>query len=96
MKLNLEILSGAMDGQEFSFHKPVTIGRDKANEVSLNLDKYVSRKHARLLIEDPSIFLEDLGSTNGSYIDGNRVYGRAQLENGQIFKIGRTWVQLSW
>lgn len=96
MRINLEVMSGAMDGQEFRFNKSVTIGRDKTSEVSLNLDKYISRRHARLLIAEPDVFLEDLGSTNGTFFRGERLHGRELLSNNELFRTGRTWLRLSW
>ena len=96
MKIKLEIMSGAMDGQEYRFNRSLAIGREKTNEIVLNLDKYISRRHARVLINDPDVFLEDLGSTNGTFVRGEKVHRREVLSNNELFRVGRTWMQASW
>lgn len=96
MKITLEVLSGAMDGQDFKFNRSVTVGRDKTCEIALNLDKYISRRHARILVAAPDVFVEDMGSTNGTFIKGERLHGRELLQNNEIFRVGRTWLQAVW
>jgi pSer/pThr/pTyr-binding forkhead associated (FHA) protein len=96
LKITLEVMSGAMDGQEFRFSKSVAIGRDKTSEIPLNLDKYISRKHARLIVNEPEVVLEDLGSTNGTFLRDERVTRRETLQNNELFRVGRTWVKLVW
>ncbi len=96
MKVNLEILSGPTDGEVFSFKNSLDIGRDPGANLSLPLDRFISRHHAKILLAQPECFLEDLNSTNGTFIDNNRIQGRIILNNGQIFRVGRTWVQITW
>jgi len=96
MKITLEIMSGAMDGEEFRLNKSFTIGREKSNEVPLKLDKYISRRHARILINGPRVFVEDLGSTNGTFIQGERVHERVEVDKEELFRVGRTWIKLNW
>ncbi|MCL5773513.1 MAG: FHA domain-containing protein [Firmicutes bacterium] len=96
MKVKVEILSGPEDGQEYSITKSSDIGRDSANPIALTFDKFLSRRHSRILVAEPECFLEDIGSTNGTFIDGERLTGRILLENGKVFKVGQTWLQVSW
>lgn len=96
MKVTLEVMSGPMDGQVFNFHKSVGIGRDDTNEIPLPLDKFISRRHARILVIEPECFLEDLGSTNGTFVDEERLRGRILLERGKLFRVGKTWLQIEW
>lgn len=96
MKINVEMLSGPTDGEKLSFRSSFNIGRDTKANLSLPFDRFVSRHHAQLLVEGNEIIFEDLNSTNGTFMDGNKVDGRIILQNGQILKIGRTWVQFSW
>ncbi|MCD4782318.1 MAG: FHA domain-containing protein [Candidatus Eremiobacteraeota bacterium] len=96
MKIKLEVMSGAMDGEEFHLKRSFTIGREKSNEVPLNLDKYISRRHARVLLNGSGICVEDLGSTNGTFICGERVYEKVKVDENQLFRVGRTWVKLNW
>jgi pSer/pThr/pTyr-binding forkhead associated (FHA) protein len=63
------------------------IGRDLANEVVIN-DPEVSRKHARIFIQGVNIVIEDLGSTNGTSINGQRLMGPYVLRPGEIITFG--------
>lgn len=96
MKIALEILSGPLDGQKFEFNRTVEIGRDDKCELPIKIDKFISRHHARLLVVEPECFLEDLDSTNGTFIDDERLRKRIMLENGQTFRVGKTWMQINW
>jgi pSer/pThr/pTyr-binding forkhead associated (FHA) protein len=96
MKTKIEVCSGPSDGDIFTFNKSFGIGREKTNEIPLPLDKFISRKHARILVAEPECFLEDLGSTNGTFVNSDRIHGRIVLGNGQIFRVGRTWLQIEW
>ena len=70
------------------------IGRDAACDIVLNLAQ-VSRKHARLLWEGGIYYLEDAGSTSGTFLDGGRIDGRVDLSFGQRFAIGTYELSLS-
>ncbi len=96
LKVKLELMSGAQDGDEFRINRSSTLGRDRKNDIPLQLDKYISRRHARIIIGKEGIFLEDLGSTNGTYYEGERIEDMVPLENGDFFRVGRTWIQISW
>jgi pSer/pThr/pTyr-binding forkhead associated (FHA) protein len=96
MNIRLELMSGAQDGDEFRIKKSSSIGREKGCEIALGMDRYISRRHARLMVAEPEVFLEDLGSTNGTFYDDQRVTGRVILKNGDFFKVGRTWIRISW
>ncbi|MBE0429262.1 MAG: FHA domain-containing protein [Thermoleophilia bacterium] len=77
------------DGQVYEIRGGVTIGRSPASQISLP-DEYVSSTHARVFARKQFFFLEDLGSTNGTYIDGRRVEGERQIKPGQEIVIGDT------
>jgi len=96
MNIRIEVISGPMDGQNFSFTKSVTIGRDTKSEIPLPLDKFVSRAHARILVAEPECFLEDLNSTNGTFVGGKQLKGRTVLDRGGQFKVGKTWLEIIW
>ncbi len=75
-------------GQIYELNKnEVSIGRDIANDVVLN-DAEVSRRHARLTLEGDRYKIEDLNSTNGTYIDGQRLIGPHVLAIGEIIMFG--------
>ena len=96
MKVILEVLSGPQDGQVFNFNRSIDIGRETSCEVPIPVDKFISRHHARIIVVEPECFLEDLNSTNGTFVNDDRLHGRTILKNGQMFKVGKTWVQISW
>lgn len=94
MKINLEVLSGPMDGHIFVLNSSSDIGRE--GKIKLAVDRFVSRRHAVLEIEGGAVYLEDLASTNGTFVDDERLDGRMPLSNGKIFRVGRTWLQANW
>lgn len=98
----IAVMSGPKDGDSLTFHtlldssQPVelTIGRREGSDVCLSYDSQVSRDHARLLCDGTRFWLEDQHSTNGSFIGDEKITGRAELEPGQLFRIGRTWLRV--
>jgi hypothetical protein len=72
--------------------KILNIGRDDSNQIVLK-DPTVSRNHGVLyFLESGQVLFEDLNSLNGSYIQGNRVYGKVEIKRGQILKVGKALV----
>lgn len=65
----------------------ITIGRKEDNVLKL-LDNYVSGHHAKIFIKNTDYILEDLGSTNGTFLNSNKVEGRTTLSKGDIIQIG--------
>lgn len=94
MKIVLEIVSGPMDGHLFQFNHSVDIGRE--GKIKLNFDRFVSRRHAQIEVSGNRVVLEDLKSTNGTFVDEQRLDGRIDLRNGQLFRIGRTWMEITF
>ncbi|HVR46262.1 MAG TPA: FHA domain-containing protein [Candidatus Binatia bacterium] len=92
----LEVLSGPLDGKTWAFEREITIGRDDAKaEACLALDRYVSRRHARLQIAAGAIRLTDLRSRNGTRLDGKAVVGAVPLPVGVPFVVGRTMLRVT-
>ncbi|WP_237188762.1 FHA domain-containing protein FhaB/FipA [Rothia nasimurium] len=90
----LMIVEGAQAGAVMRLgDDPVFIGRATDIEVSLQ-DDYASGRHARLFPQGSRWFLEDLGSTNGTFVDENRLTRATPVEVGQPFRVGRTVLQL--
>ncbi|GMU53915.1 FHA domain-containing protein [bacterium CPR1] len=94
MRIKLEVLSGPLDGHVFQFNHSVEVGREA--KVQIATDNFISRRHALIDLQDPHVYLEDLRSTNGTFVDGERLNGRCELANGKVFKCGRTWLEISW
>src|SRR5947209_4022093 len=65
----------------------ITIGRKDGNTIRLT-ERNVSRKHARLLKANGSVFIEDLQSYNGIKVNGDRIAGRAPIAEGDRIQIG--------
>ena len=92
----LEVLSGPLDGKTWQFEREITIGRDDAvADACIALDRYVSRKHARLRIDGEAVVLTDLASRNGTKLDGRAVVGEAALPMGLPFTVGRTVLRVT-
>lgn len=90
----LEILTGPLAGRRLPLRGEVTVGRA---DTDLELtDGEVSRLHAVLRVQpDGSVEVEDLGSTNGTYVDDRRVKGKAILQPGLSVRVGSTVLRLS-
>ncbi|MEW5959815.1 MAG: FHA domain-containing protein [Chloroflexota bacterium] len=87
-QLQLVVHAGPLAGKGFPIVREVlTFGRDPDNDIMLD-DSEVSRHHARLLQEDDQIILEDLGSTNGTLVNGKPIVGRHVMQPADIISIG--------
>ena len=75
-------------GSVFRVTAAITIGRLPHNDIVLT-EKVVSSEHARLAIEEGRLFVEDLGSTNGTFVDGRQV-AEAPLSPGSRLRVGHT------
>lgn len=80
--------SGPTPGVTFPLEgDQLTIGRDSTNGVAIN-DAEVSRKHARMMFQGGKYVLEDLGSTNGTFVNGQRLAGPVVLKPGDVISLG--------
>src|SRR5512135_1594526 len=80
--------SGPTPGATFPLEgDQLVIGRDAVSGVAIN-DAEVSRKHARLTFQGGKYVLEDLGSTNGTFVNGQRLAGPAVLKSGDVVSLG--------
>ncbi len=86
--LQLVVHAGPLAGKGFPITgQALTFGRDPDNDITLD-DSEVSRHHARLLQQEEQIILEDLGSTNGTLVNGNPIVGQHLLQPADIISIG--------
>jgi hypothetical protein len=69
---------------------PVDVGRALENEIQLEADEYASSRHARLTPQRDGVWLEDTGSTNGTFVNGVRLTRSKRLEPGDVIRIGET------
>lgn len=84
----LILQSGVGAGTEYPLEKTdLLLGRDLSNDIVVN-DPEVSRRHARLILQEGSYVLEDLSSTNGTFIRGQRLGAPIVLRPGETITIG--------
>ncbi len=69
---------------------PLTVGRGPTNDVPLPVDEYASGRHARFEPRRDGVFVEDIGSTNGTFVNGIRVTRERKLVPGDVVRIGET------
>lgn len=80
--------SGPTPGATFSLEgDQLVIGRDSSSGVAIN-DAEVSRKHARMNFQGGKYVLEDLGSTNGTFVNGQRLASPTVLKSGDVVSLG--------
>ena len=80
--------------QIFPLGEEVTIGRAPGCSVPLADDTYVSQLHARIYIRDGRPFVEDLGSTNGTFLNRDRLSKTMPLHRGDKLQIGQTVLEI--
>ncbi len=90
----LVVTDGGLTGTRITLgEQPIMIGR--ANDSTLVLtDDYASSRHARLTNRDADWYVEDLGSTNGTYLDRTKVTGPTLVPPGLPIRIGKTVLEL--
>lgn len=89
-RFRLVVRRGPQPNQVYELNKDIiTIGRDITNDITIN-DPEVSRHHLRLTRGAGGFTLEDLGSTNGTFINGARMTGAKPLNNGDMIGLGET------
>lgn len=80
--------SGPSVGKVFTLEaSEITIGRESTNGIAIN-DVEVSRRHARMELRGSSYVIQDLGSTNGTFVNGQRVLGMQVLNPGDSVSLG--------
>ncbi|MBA2460660.1 MAG: FHA domain-containing protein [Actinobacteria bacterium] len=69
---------------------PVSVGRGGQNDVPLDGDDFTSANHARFETRRDGVWVEDLGSTNGTFVNGARVTTPRRLGKGDVVRVGQT------
>lgn len=81
-------------GGVFDVAGDVTLGRSAACSISLDYDAFASSVHARVFQHDGELWLEDLGSTNGTFLNDERLKAPVRLRRGDHVKVGGTVLEV--
>jgi predicted lipid-binding transport protein (Tim44 family) len=88
-------VKGAQAGEEFELAGPAVIGRSSSTAALVIRDSEASRKHASVIPEGDSLNVEDLGSTNGTFVNEERIDGKRTLLPGDQLRVGTTVLELA-
>jgi pSer/pThr/pTyr-binding forkhead associated (FHA) protein/tRNA A-37 threonylcarbamoyl transferase component Bud32 len=92
----LVVTAGTALGRRLTVSDELVIGREVSGDGMLSDDLKLSRRHARVARDaSGQLTIEDLGSANGTFVDGERVRGRQRLKVGDSVQIGSTTLQLT-
>jgi FHA domain-containing protein len=79
------------EGGEFPLNAaPVTVGRGGQNDLVLTGDEFASARHARIELRGDGVWVQDLESTNGTFVNGARVTGAQRVDDGDVVRVGAT------
>ena len=97
-RAQLLVLEGAARGPHPGDSIPIegaaSVGRDADNTIAID-DRTVSGRHAALIFDAGRWWVEDAGSTNGTYVNGNRVDSPTELLDGDVLQVGRVTFRLA-
>jgi len=80
-------------GQRYTLGDELTVGRAAGCQIAVE-DTYVSQLHARVFTRDGQLFVEDLGSTNGTYLNRAKVAGPMVMQKGDRLQVGNTVLEV--
>ena len=79
------------EGEDFALNSSqLTVGRGLRNDIAISSDEYASARHARFEPRQDGVWVQDLGSTNGTYLNGARLEHPRLLAPGDIIRVGET------
>jgi pSer/pThr/pTyr-binding forkhead associated (FHA) protein len=90
----LEIVEGSEAGRQIPLDSVLDIGREPSLPLHLDEDTQVSRRHARISAQGGQVVVEDLGSTNGTYVNDQPISSPRALNPGDKVRIGLTVLEL--
>jgi hypothetical protein len=93
--LSLEVIAGPAIGTRLSVSEPLVIGSEGAGEGTLGADSQLSRRHARVSVfQEDRLLLEDLGSANGTFVNGAPIESPTVLSAGDTVALGDTTLRV--
>lgn len=86
------VISGPLKGHKYFVKSDsrILIGRSEEANIRIGYDDFCSRKHAVIYWEGDICFLEDLNSTNGTFLNNRQVHGKVELTKGDAIGLGDT------
>ncbi len=95
-QLHLKVVQPeAQAGRTYDLDDELTIGRSPGCGVSMSEDIYTSTLHARLFRRNDQLWVEDLGSTNGTFVNSEQIKQAVRLGKGDLLQIGSTVFEVS-
>lgn len=90
----LIVKSGPLQGHKYfvKSDSPILIGRSEEANIRIAYDEFCSRRHAVVSWENNMCYIQDLNSTNGTYVNKARIEGKVNLKNQDIISFGSTEV----
>ena len=94
-RMRLRVLAGPGHGNASTVEidSAIVVGRDADTGVRLDGDEFASARHARIEPRTDGVWVEDLGSTNGTFVNGKRITAE-RLQAGDVVRIGQTEMRL--
>ena len=85
---------GLRAGSTITVSSATVVGRDAGSGITLDGDDFASSRHASIEPRADGVWVEDLGSTNGTFVNGERITGRTLVRAGDAVRIGQTELRL--
>ena len=81
-------------GATYTLSNVLTIGRLEDNDIMIDDDSFISSHHARIEVRPEGTWVVDLGSTNGSFVNGQRLTGERSVRKGDRIQVGSTVLEM--
>jgi pSer/pThr/pTyr-binding forkhead associated (FHA) protein len=92
-EVRIVVVEGPNEGREFELSGATTVGRDPSAGIVID-DPEASRRHASLSLDGDDVSVEDLGSTNGTFLGRERIAVPTALSAGASIRVGQTVLEL--
>src|SRR3954467_3670337 len=91
----IEVTDGPARGEQSELDKELIIGRSTEGFGALQGDPEISRRHAQISRTDEGrLYISDLGSTNGTFVNGKKIEGSSSLTPGDVVKVGQSTLKV--